>query len=75
VRAEAPHAREGKFLRRASRFYGEAVLFGISTKAPARDHVLKLLASHGLDLAEYEPVGEELAPKIPFGGLALAIVR
>ena len=73
--AEAPYAREGKFIRLASKFYGETVLFGISTRAPAQDHVLKLLASHGLELAEYEPVGEELAPKIPFGGLALAVLR
>jgi len=75
VRAEGPYARQGKFIQLGSKFYGETVLFGISTRAPARDHVHLLLMSQGLDLAKYEPVGEESPPKIPFGGLALAIVR
>ena len=75
VRAEAPYVLLGKFMVRSIKlFYGEPLLFGISTRAPARDHVHQLLASHGLELAEYEPFGVERAPKkVPVGGLALAV--
>ncbi len=73
VRAEAPFEKLGKRVKSALKFYGEHFLYGISTHAPARDHVHRLLTSQGLDLAEYEPLGEERAPKAPHGGLALAV--
>lgn len=73
VRAEPPFVLLGKYIQLGLKFYDEHFLFGISTKAPARDQVHKLLTSNGLHLAEYEPFGEERASKVPFGGLALAM--
>ena len=75
VHAEAPFEKLGKRIHRSMKFYGERFLFGISTQAPARDHVHRLVTSQGLELAEYEPFGEERATKIPIGGLALAVRR
>ena len=50
-------------------------LFGISTHAPARDHVDRLVTSQGLELAEFEPLGDDRDGKVPLGGLALAVRR
>ena len=75
MRAEAPFRWYGKYMHQGLKFYGEHFHFGISTHAPARDHVQQLLTSHGLELDEYEPLGEERGGKAPFGGLALAVRR
>ncbi len=75
VRAEAPFVWFGRLVKYSMKFYGEHWSFGISTQAPARDHVRRLVTSQGLDLAEYEPFGEERGRKVPMGGLALAVRR
>ena len=75
VRAEAPFVWLGRYAKQGIKFYREHWHFGISTLAPARDHVHRLVTSQGLELAEYEPLGEERARKAPFGGLALAVRR
>jgi methyltransferase (TIGR00027 family) len=75
VRAEAPFVWLGRFSQLGIRFYAEHWSFGVSTHAPARDHVQRLVTSQGLELAEYEPLGEERAPKAPLGGLAVAVRR
>jgi methyltransferase (TIGR00027 family) len=75
VRVELPFELLGKYMQLGMKFYGESLLFGISTRAPARDRVLKLIKTHGLNLAEWEPLGEERVPKkVPVGGLVLAAV-
>ena len=73
VQAKPPFVWFGRYAKAGLNFYNERLLFGISTHPPAREHVEHLVTSCGLDLAEYEPLGEERAPKIPFGGLALAV--
>ena len=75
VRAEAPFVWLGRYTKQGIKFYREHWHFGISTQAPARDHVDRLVRSQGLELLEYEPLGEERAPKAPFGGLAMAVRR
>ena len=58
-------------------FYRERFIYGISTRAPARGRgqVDGVVTSQGLELAEYEPLGDDRAGKVPFGGLALAVRR
>ena len=51
---------------------GTFILYGISTHAPAREHVDRLTTSKGLDLADYEPLGDE---DMPHGGLAMAVCQ
>ena len=75
VRAEAPFVWFGRFAQLGIRFYAEHWSFGISTLAPAREHVDRLVTSQGLELAEYEPLGDDLDGKVPLGGLALAVRR
>jgi methyltransferase (TIGR00027 family) len=70
--SEAPFERDGQEVQAGMKFYGEAFIYGIPTKAPARDPVERLLISHGLELADFEPMGPD--GKI-HGGLALAICR
>ena len=72
VRAEAPFEKLGKRVQSGTKFYGEPFLYGIPTQAPAREHVEHLATSRGLDLADYEPMGNE---DMPHGGLAMAICR
>ncbi len=75
VRAEAPYVWLGRGAKFGIKFYNEHWLFGISTLAPAREHVDRLVTSQGLDLTEFEPLGDDRAGKFPFGGLALAVRR
>ncbi len=75
VRAEAPFVWLGRGAKFGIKFYNERWLFGISTNAPAREHVDRLVTSQGLELAEYEPLGEDRDGKAPIGGLALAVRR
>ena len=75
VRAEPPYVWLGRYAKQGIKFYKEHWYFGISTLAPARDHVDRLVTSQGLELAEYEPLGEERDGKAPFGGLAMAVLR
>lgn len=53
-------------------FYGESLQFFMSTAAPARKQASDFLASQGLALAAYEPVGEERGKTVPAGGFTLA---
>jgi len=75
VRHEAPFEKLGRRIQRSMRYYDEPFINGISTQAPARDHVVELLTSRGLELAAYEPYGEERAGQTPLGGLVLAACR
>jgi len=75
VRAEAPYVWLGRYAKFGIKFYNEQWLFGISTHAPARDHVDRLVTSQGLELAEFEPLGDDRDGKVPLGGLALAVRR
>ena len=74
VRAEAPFVWLGRLSQLGIRFYAEHWSFGISTHAPARDTVRRLVASQGLELAEYEPLGDDRDGKVPLGGLALGVI-
>ena len=53
-------------------FYGESWQFFMSTAAPARKQASDFIASQGLALAAYEPLGEERGKKVPVGGFTLA---
>ena len=53
-------------------FYGESWQFFMSTAAPARKQASDFIASQGLALAAYEPMGEERGKTVPFGGFTLA---
>ena len=53
-------------------FYGESLQFFMSTAAPARKQASDFIASQGLALAAYEPVGEERGKTVPAGGFTLA---
>ncbi len=72
VQAEPPYVWLGRYAKQGIKFYKEHWYFGISTLAPARDHVDRLVTSQGLELAEYEPLGDDRDGKVPFGGLVLA---
>jgi hypothetical protein len=75
VCAEAPFVWLGRGTKFGIKFYGEHLIFGISTLAPAREHVDRLVTAQGLDLAEFEPLGDDRDGKVAFGGLALAVRR
>jgi methyltransferase (TIGR00027 family) len=53
-------------------FYGESWQFFLSTAAPARKQASDFIASQGLALAGYEPMGEERGKSVPVGGFILA---
>ena len=53
-------------------FYGEPLHFFLSTAAPARKQASEFIASQGLALAGYEPMGEERGKSVPVGGFTLA---
>jgi len=53
-------------------FYGESFQFFLSTAAPARKQASDFIASQGLALAVYEPMGEERGKSVPLGGFTLA---
>jgi methyltransferase (TIGR00027 family) len=53
-------------------FYGESWQFFMSTRAPARKQASDFIASQGLALAAYEPMGEERGKTVPIGGFTLA---
>ena len=53
-------------------FYGESWQFFLSTAAPAREQASEFIASQGLALAAYEPLGEERGKTVPVGGFLLA---
>ena len=53
-------------------FYGESLQFFLSTAAPARKQASDFIASQGLALAVYEPMGEERGKSVPLGGFMLA---
>ncbi|MEO2196638.1 MAG: SAM-dependent methyltransferase [bacterium] len=53
-------------------FYGESWQFFLSTAAPARKQASDFIASQGLALAGYEPLGEERGKSVPVGGFTLA---
>ena len=53
-------------------FYGESWQFFMSTRAPARKQASDFIASQGLTLAAYEPMGEERGKTVPVGGFTLA---
>lgn len=57
----------------AARLVGEPWTFGISTEAPAKERLAAYLKQNGLQLAEYEPVGDVEGDERPHGGLAVAI--
>ena len=75
ARTEPPFVWLGRLIKYSVKFYGERFIYGISTRAPVRGHVDRVVTSQGLELAEYEPVGDDRAGKAPFGGLALAVRR
>jgi methyltransferase (TIGR00027 family) len=75
VRAEPPFVWLGRYAKQGIKFYKEHWHFGISTLAPARDHVDRLVTSQGLELTEYEPLGDDRDGKVPIGGLATAVRR
>ena len=52
--------------------YGEPLHFFLSTAAPARKQASEFIASQGLALAGYEPMGEERGKSVPVGGFTLA---
>ena len=52
--------------------YGESLQFFLSTAAPARKQASDFIASQGLALAGYEPMGEERGQSVPLGGFTLA---
>ena len=52
--------------------YGESWQFFLSTAAPARKQASEFIASQGLALAAYEPLGEERGKTVPVGGFILA---
>ena len=52
--------------------YGESFQFFLSTAAPARKQASDFIASQGLALAAYEPLGEERGKTVPVGGFILA---
>ena len=53
-------------------FYGESFQFFLSTAAPARKQASDFIASQGLALARYEPLGEARGKTVPIGGFTLA---
>ena len=52
--------------------YGESLQFFLSTAAPARKQASDFIASQGLALAGYEPIGAERGKTLPVGGFILA---
>ena len=52
--------------------YGESFQFFLSTAAPARKQASDFIASQGLALAAYEPIGKERGKTVPIGGFTLA---
>ena len=52
--------------------YGESLQFFLSTAAPARKQASDFIASQGLALAAYEPIGEERGKSVLLGGFILA---
>ena len=52
--------------------YGEPLHFFLPTAAPPRKQASEFIASQGLALAAYEPLGEERGKTVPVGGLILA---
>ena len=75
MRTEPPLVWLGRYAKYGLMFYRERFIYGISTRAPARGQVDGVVTSQGLELAEYEPLGDDRAGKVPFGGLALAVRR
>lgn len=55
------------------RMIGEPWIFGISTKAPAKEQLTTFLAQNGLMLAKYEPIGNVDKGQQPHGGLVVAV--
>ena len=63
----------GQYMRLVAKVrYGEPLHFFLSTAAPARKQASEFIASQGLALAAYEPLGEERGKTVPVGGLILA---
>ena len=52
--------------------YGEYFQFFLSTAAPARKQASDFIASQGLALAAYEPLGVARGKSVPLGGFMLA---
>ena len=75
VLGRKPYAVMGTYMRYALKsFYGERMHFGISTAAPARQHVLDFFEGRGLEVELFEPLGREAGRSTPIGGLVLAAV-
>ncbi|HCR04373.1 MAG TPA: hypothetical protein DIU18_04230 [Gemmatimonadetes bacterium] len=73
LHAKPPFEKLGKLLKRGMKLYSnEPLLYGISTEPPVREHVERIAAAHGLELADYEPFGPE---DEAFGGVTVAIRR
>jgi methyltransferase (TIGR00027 family) len=73
LHAETPFEKLGKLTKGAMKFYSnEPWRYGISTKPPVREHVERIVAAHGLELADYEPFGPE---DEAFGGVTVAVRR
>ena len=63
----------GQYMRLLTKVsYGESLQFFLSTRAPARKQASDFIASQGLALAGYEPLGEERGKSVPLGGFMLA---
>ena len=57
VHAEPPFEKLGKRIKRVMKFYAnEPFRYGISTTPPVHEHVERLVAAHGLELADYDTV-------------------
>ncbi len=63
---ETPYEKTGKRLvNQGMKYYGEALIFGISTRKPARDPLEQLVGECGLKLERFEHTHSENPPSIP----------
>ena len=71
--AARPHcAAQREWALMVKGFYGESFQFFLSTATPARKQASDFIASQGLALAAYEPMGDERGKSVLFGGFTLA---
>ena len=72
IHAQPPFGWIGPAMRFSLKlYYSEDLHFGISTRAPAREPMARLLAEHGLELDRHQLTGEERVGRVTLGGLAL----
>ncbi len=75
IDGEPPFHKVHKRMKRAIGIYKEVLIYGISTRKPARDAVDKFVVDCGLQLVAFEHTDEEKPPKAPLYCFALAVKK